>query len=153
MNFISLTPAQQDTISRLPPKRSSWRFLRDCHSMMLVTAPVDYALVLPLILLDVFVTIYQAIVFPVYGIEKVRRDEFIVQDRHLLPYLNTIEKINCLYCGYANGIVCYSREIASRSEANWCPINHANHDENSHPRHASFAERGDTDAFEEFRSR
>jgi len=32
-------------------------------------------------------------------------------DRHHLAYLNVIEKLNCEYCGYANGVFAYVREI------------------------------------------
>jgi hypothetical protein len=43
-------------------------------------------------------------------------------DRRKLAYLNAIEKLNC---DYANGILTYAREIASRTEQFWCPIKHA----------------------------
>jgi hypothetical protein len=31
-------------------------------------------------------------------------------DRHRLGYLNVIEKANCVYCSYANGVVAYVRD-------------------------------------------
>jgi hypothetical protein len=65
----------------------------------LLTAPVIYTLIIPGLLLDLFVTLYQWICFPVYKITKVKRGDHIVIDRQYLRYLNLIEKINCVYCG------------------------------------------------------
>ena len=60
-------------------------------------------MIVPFVLLDLFVTIYQAVCFPVYGIPKVERRTYLVFDRHHLAYLNALEKLNCAYCAYANG--------------------------------------------------
>ena len=43
--------------------------------MVVLTAPVIYAGILPFALLDLFVGIYQAVCFPIYGIAKVKRGE------------------------------------------------------------------------------
>lgn len=43
----------------------------------------------------------------------------------MLSYLNAIEKLNCVYCGYGNGVIAYGREIIARTEQFWCPIKHA----------------------------
>lgn len=40
-----------------------------------------------------------------------RRGDYIVVDRHHLAYLNVIQKINCVYCGYGNGLIAYARKI------------------------------------------
>src|SRR5690606_22290948 len=64
----------------------------------ILTAPVIWCLLLPALLLDLCVTLYQRICFPVYGIPRVARADHIVVDRHHLAYLNAIEKLNCLYC-------------------------------------------------------
>ena len=42
-----------------------------------------------------------------------RRRDYIVVDRHKLSYLNGIEKLNCVYCGDANGVFAYTREITA----------------------------------------
>ena len=49
-------------------------------------------------LLDTWVTTYQFVCFPIFGISPVRRSAYIVIDRHRLGYLNAIEKLNCVYC-------------------------------------------------------
>jgi hypothetical protein len=92
---------------------------------MILTAPVIYSLIVPLLLLDLFAALYQAVCFPVYGIPRVRRGDYLAFDRGQLGYLNAIERINCEYCAYANGLIAYVREIASRTEEYWCPIKHA----------------------------
>jgi hypothetical protein len=79
----------------------------------LLTAPVIYSAIVPIALIDVWLTLYQTICFPVYGIPRVPRSRFLVVDRHHLAYLNGIEKLNCVYCGYANGMFAYLREVAT----------------------------------------
>jgi hypothetical protein len=66
-------------------------YILNARPMVVVTAPVIYALIVPLVLLDLFVTIYQAVCFPAYGIPKVRRGDYLVFDRHYLAYLNALE--------------------------------------------------------------
>jgi hypothetical protein len=92
---------------------------------------------------------YQAICFPVYKIPKVRRRDYLVFDRHHLAYLNTIEKINCAYCSYANGAIAFMREVASRTEIYWCPIKHARRVLGPHPHYQGFADFGDAAGFRE----
>ncbi|MEQ9694699.1 hypothetical protein [Shimia sp. SDUM112013] len=125
-----------------------WAFLRATRPLVVLTAPVIYALIIPFLILDLFVTVYHAICFPVYGIPKVRRRDHVRIDRHHLAYLNALQKLNCVYCGYCNGVVSYVREIASRTEAYWCPIKHAARINGAHARYAGFMEFGDGEGFE-----
>ena len=46
------------------------RYILRAHPLVIITAPVIYSLIVPLLLLDLFVTVYQAICFPVYGIAE-----------------------------------------------------------------------------------
>ena len=114
---------------------------------MILTAPAIYALIIPFLLLDLFVMLYQAACFPVYGIPRVRRSDYLAFDRGQLAYLNAIEKLNCAYCSYANGLVAYVREVASRTEEYWCPIKHARRVLGVHARYGSFVDYGDGDAY------
>lgn len=114
---------------------------------MILTAPVIYSLIIPVLLLDLFVAVYQAICFPVYGIPRVRRGDYLAFDREHLAYLNLLEKLNCAYCAYANGVFGYVREVASRTEQYWCPIKHARRVLGTHPRYGSFVDYGDADAY------
>ena len=124
-------------------------FLRQTRPLVVLTAPVIYALIVPFVILDLFVTIYHAICFPVYGIPKVKRRDHIRIDRHHLAYLNGVQKLNCVYCGYCNGVISYVREIAGRTEAYWCPIKHAARVNGAHGRYAGFTAYGDAEGFEE----
>lgn len=115
-----------------------------------LTAPVIYSLIIPIVLTDVFSTVFQYVCFPVYGVSRVRRGDYVVIDRHRLPYLNALEKLNCVYCGYANGVIAYVREVASRTEQFFCPIKHALAIPGPHKRYANFVEYGEA---EEYRAR
>lgn len=116
---------------------------------MLLTAPLIYAMVVPLAILDLFLTVYQAVCFPVYGIEKVRRHDYLVFDRSQLAYLNAVERLNCAYCSYANGLIAYLREVAARTELFWCPIKHARRVLAAHPHYAAFVDYGDAEAYQQ----
>lgn len=109
----------------------------------LLTGPIIYGMILPLLLLDACVTLYQAICFPVYRVEKVRRAEYFVYDRQQLAYLNLIERWHCTYCSYANGLLAYATEIVARTEQYFCPIKHARKVAGLHARHARFLAYGD----------
>jgi hypothetical protein len=128
-------------------KKSVPRFLRESSLPNLLTAPVIYGMIVPIVILDVCFSVYQAICFRVYGIARVRRSDYIVIDRHHLAYLNAIEKLNCEYCGYANGVFAYVREIAARTEQYWCPIRHARRIPAPHPHYRNFVDYGDAEGY------
>jgi len=130
-------------------KTTLWRYMRKAQPLVLLSAPVIYSLIIPLVLLDVFVSFYQLICFPIYEIEKARRGDYIVFDRHHLAYLNVVEKFNCAYCSYANGLLAYVSEIASRTERYWCPIKHARRLAATHRRHREFADYGDAKGYKD----
>lgn len=128
-------------------KTGLFRFLLRTRVLVALTAPVIYAGWLPFLLMDLFVTLYQTICFPIYRIPKVRRADYIVFDREDLPYLNLIEKFNCFYCSYGNGVAAYTREVAARTEQYWCPIKHARRIKAAHERYPHFFDYGDAEAF------
>ncbi|HEV2702796.1 MAG TPA: hypothetical protein VGV09_14290 [Steroidobacteraceae bacterium] len=123
------------------------RYLLESRPLMLLTAPLIYSLVVPFALLDLCVTVYQAVCFRVYRIPRVCRQEYFCFDRGHLAYLNVIEKLNCLYCSYANGLIGYVREVASRTEQYWCPIKHARRVIATHERYSRFIDYGDAEAY------
>ena len=127
--------------------KRTWRYLRDASVLTILTAPLIYSLLIPIALLDVLIFLYQRICFPIYRIPKVVRSDYVVMDRHHLAYLNVIERMNCLYCGYANGVLAYAREVASRTEQYWCPIKHARRPLGCHARQCLFCEYGDADGY------
>lgn len=136
-------------------KTGIFRFLRNSTLGGLIISPFIYGLIIPLLFLDFGTWLFQNICFSVWGIAPVRRSDFIVLDRRYLAYLNGIEKLNCYYCGYGNGLLAYAQEVAARTEQYWCPIKHAIRTKASHGRSRRFLDYGDADGFrtrlEEFR--
>ncbi len=130
-------------------------YLWRASPIYLLVAVATYLVILPIVLLDLLVTLHQLVTFPICGIHRVRRADYIAIDRHKLGYLNVIEKLNCLYCGYSNGVIAYAREVASRTEQFWCPIKHAKLIRSPHRRYPDFLEYGDAqgyrDRLEEYR--
>jgi hypothetical protein len=124
------------------------RYLRETPWRHLAVAPVIYAVVVPIAVLDASLSLYQWICFSAWGIARVRRREHLVLDRHRLGYLNAVEKLNCLYCSYANGVLSYAREIAGRTEQYWCPIRHATQVRGPHAHYRSFVEYGDAAGYQ-----
>jgi hypothetical protein len=128
-------------------KRTLPRFLRESSPRSLLSAPFIYSMIVPIGLLDLWISLYQAVCFPLYGIAHVRRSSYIVIDRQHLEYLNAIEKFNCVYCAYANGVFAYVREIAGRTEQYWCPIRHAQRVRAPHLHYREFVAYGDAEAY------
>lgn len=124
-----------------------WRQIRQAPLSFILVAPVIYSLIVPVAVLDLFLALYQAVCFPVYGIRRVPRADFIAVDRHHLAYLNPLEKLNCVYCGYANGVLALAREIAARTEEYWCPIKHARPIAAPHSRYVHFVDYGDAEGY------
>ncbi|MES1981890.1 MAG: hypothetical protein V4443_05370 [Pseudomonadota bacterium] len=128
-------------------KSSLLQFLLRTRPLVAVTAPLVYLGWIPFLLMDMFVSVYQFLCFPVYRIPKVRRSDYIFFDREDLPYLNIIEKFNCFYCSYGNGVAAYTREVAARTERYWCPIKHARRMRSAHQYYPDFWDYGDAEAF------
>lgn len=128
-------------------RTGTWRYLLNAPLSHILSSPIIYGMVVPMALLDLSITIYQHICFRIYGIPRVRRGDYIVIDRHHLAYLNAIEKLNCVYCGYGNGLIAYAREVIARTEQYWCPIKHARRVLDPHQRTRWFFDYGDADAW------
>ncbi len=125
------------------------RYLRDAAFLNILTAPVIWFCLIPAAFLDLSITVYQTICFPVYNIPRVKRSDYIVIDRQSLSYLNGIEKFNCVYCGYFNGLVAYVQEVVGRTEQYWCPIKHARKLKTMHNRYRHFLDFGDAKDYRE----
>lgn len=115
--------------------------------LTILSAPLIYAMIVPALIADLTLWIYQAVCFPIYGIQKVKRSDHIVLDRHYLRYLNLLERLNCDYCSYFNGLASYGMEIAARTEQYWCPIKHASGKAQHHARAHLFVDYGDAEAY------
>ena len=124
-----------------------FNYITDAPLKHIFSAPFVWICIIPSLLMDVTISLYQAVCFPIYGIPKVKREDYIVFDRQYLHYLNLIEKINCAYCSYVNGLLAYLQEIAGRTEQFWCPIKHAKRIKTLHSRYQKFFSYGDAKTY------
>lgn len=114
----------------------------------LLSAPFVYAMIIPLAVMDIGVEIYHHICFRLWKIPLVKRSECTKIDRYKLEYLNYLEKLNCAYCGYGNGLINYIRIIAAETELYWCGIKHDKYKNFIPPEHhKNFIEYGDEEAY------
>lgn len=119
------------------------RFLRH-----VATAPVIYSVIVPVVIADVWIEVYHRMAFPFYGIPYVQRRNYIKIDRQKLSYLDGLQKINCMYCGYVNGVFQYWVKIAGETEKYWCGIRHRKRKGFVEPpHHKEFVEYGDEKAY------
>lgn len=126
-----------------PQPRDLWTSLARTPPLVAITSPVIYSLVIPFAVVDLWVSLYQAICFRAYGIDQVTRRAYFKIDQVKLPYLNALEKFNCLYCSYVNGVIAFAREVAARTEQYWCPIKHEVDPVDPHQRYARFSPYGE----------
>ncbi|MEI7891003.1 MAG: hypothetical protein WCI36_03450 [bacterium] len=121
----------------------AWKYAVPKSIRHIASMPFIYSMLIPAVILDVFITIYQFFAFPLYGIPKVKRSEYFVYDRRFLDYLNVIQKVHCVYCTYVNGLFAYAVEIGARTERYWCPIKAASKPKAYHGWYKEFADYGD----------
>ena len=129
-------------------KTHFFRWLVTNRPQNLITGPIIYAMIIPMVMLDLCVSFYQFTCFPIYGVKRVRRSDYIVFDRYQLGYLNFIEKFHCAYCEYGNGLMAYMTEILARTEQYFCPIKHAHKILGAHSRYKLFLSYGDAADYE-----
>lgn len=129
-------------------KEGLLRYVLTANWRSALSVPFIYPVLLPMVLLDFFVTVYQWVCFPLYRMARVKRSDYFVYDRTHLAYLNVLEKINCAYCSYGNGLIAYCREVVGLTEQYWCPIKHARRVMQAHPRYHGFADYGDAENYQ-----
>lgn len=142
--------SRHDTAVRADHRRlrtGLWRYFLQGDLATIAATPIIYLTLVPFALLDAWVAAYQAICFRLWGLRRVRRRDYLVIDRHELAYLNGLEKLNCLFCSYANGVIAYVREVAARTEQYWCPIRHARRVRQPHDHYAAFVPYGDPERY------
>jgi hypothetical protein len=127
----------------------AWKYAISTSFAHFLSIPFIYGMVIPAILLDIFLYIYQQTAFRLYKIPLVKRSEYIIFDRRFLGYLNFIQKINCLYCSYMNGLFAYSVEVGARTERYWCPLKAASRPKSTHSWYYDFADYGNPEEWKE----
>jgi hypothetical protein len=124
-------------------------YLAEASILNILTFPIIWSCLVPALFMDLVVSIYHSICFRIYGIPRVKRSDYIVIDHQNLAYLNWIEKMNCIYCSYFNGLIAWIQEIGARSEQYWCPIKHARKLSSIHGRYHKFISYGDSNNFQQ----
>lgn len=143
---VAFERSAREAHAKLRMRLSRW--LVSNRPQNLITGPVIYGMIIPLVILDLFVSVYQAVCFPIYRIAKVRRAQYIVLDRQQLEYLNFVEKFHCTYCAYGSGLIAYVYEIVARTEEYFCPIKHARRILGTHSRYCRFLDYGEAADYE-----
>jgi hypothetical protein len=115
------------------------------HIRYILSIPFIYGIGIVVVCFDIFISLYQWAAFFLYRIPYVKRSDFIFYDRRFLDYLNILEKFNCIYCSYVNGVFAYAVEIGARTERFWCPIKAAHKPRFTHGWYKDFADYGDPD--------
>ena len=123
-------------------------WFREVPLLHLLTAPLIYAMVIPAIIFDVLLFVYQQIAFRIFKFEFIKRSDYMHFDHQYLGYLNLIEKLNCLYCSYFNGLMLYASAIAGRTELYFCPIKHAKKVVSQHKFYEEFLSYGDEEEYQ-----
>jgi len=100
----------------------AWKYAFPVNIRHFLSIPFIYAMIVPTVILDIFLNLYNWTAMPLYRIPLVRRSDYIVFDRQFLDYLNWIQKLNCIYCSYVNGVFAFAVELGGRTERYWCPI-------------------------------
>jgi len=129
--------------------KSLWLWFTETPLLHLLSSPVVYVMVLPAMLLDMMLFIYRKVVSSVFKFDFPERKEYVVFDRQYLGYLNIMEKLNCMYCSYFNGLMAYAAAIASRTEYYFCPIKHAKKVAYKHEYYDAFLRYGEEDKYQE----
>jgi hypothetical protein len=115
-----------------------------------IVAALAWVCILPLVTADFFIEIYHRITFPLCKMPCVKRSKYIKIDRYKLKYLTFLQKFNCVYCGYGNGVVRYWGQIFKDTESYWCGVQHKSDRKWIAPEHhKNFAKYGDKKGFEE----
>ncbi len=114
----------------------------------LLSAPIIYPMIIPLVILDITISFYQRICFWLWKIPQIKRSQYLVIDRHRLSYLDGFQKLNCIYCGYANGVLSYARVIAGETERYWCPVKHETDIPVPHNFYIEFADYDDAEGWD-----
>ena len=130
-------------------KISSFKTFFPINFKYVLSAPFIYGMLIPGFIFHVSLEIYHQICFRLYGIPRVKAKDYFIYNRRLLPYLNWMEKLNCIYCSYFTSLLQYAIEIAGRTERYWCPIKYASRTNHVHSQYDKFVDYLDAKNFRE----
>jgi len=103
----------------------------------LFAVAIMYGMIIPIIIMDLSTRVYQLVYFNAANIPLIPSSDYISFDRWDLTKLSLIQKINCQYCSYANGIAAWTKAVVNQTELYSCAIkNH--HQKNGQEHHKDF---------------
>lgn len=123
-------------------KEGFFRMIFNAPIRHILASPFVYMMIIPAVILDIFLTVYQYSAFLFYRIPRVKRSDHFIYERQFLDYLNWFQKVNCLYCSYVNGLFSYAVEIGACTERYWCPLKATRHPRLPHNWYNDFADYG-----------
>ncbi|MFA7314354.1 MAG: hypothetical protein WC025_00275 [Candidatus Magasanikbacteria bacterium] len=144
-NVLTELKAQREKLKQW--KISSLKSIFPINLRYLISMPFIYGMFVPALFFHICMEIYHQIAFRFYSIPRVKARDYFIYDRQLLPYLNWLEKFNCVYCSYFNNLLRYATEIAGRTERYWCPIKYANRIRKTHSQYNKFVDYLDAQNF------
>ncbi|HZJ41253.1 MAG TPA: hypothetical protein VFD16_03245 [Candidatus Saccharimonadales bacterium] len=147
INIFKELKAQRENLRAW--KISSLKTFFPLNFKYILSAPFIYGMIIPGLFFHISLEIYHQVCFRIYGIPRVKPSDYFIYNRRLLPYLNWIEKLNCLYCSYFNNLLQYAVEIAGRTERYWCPIKYAAQINQPHSQYPKFVDYLDAKNFRE----
>lgn len=124
-----------------------FKMLSQAQLKWFLAAPFIYGMFFPTLIFHICLELYQQTAFRLCSIPLVKQSDHFAFDRRHLGYLNWLEKFNCIYCSYYNGLVSYAREIGGRTERYWCPIKHAKRVWDPHSDYEHFFEYLDAEGY------
>lgn len=83
------------------------------------------SMIIPLLMIDVTFSLYQAIYFTICDIPKISKKDYITFDRGRLLKLTLLQRMSCHYCDYANGLMAWAKAVANMTEVYSCAIKHS----------------------------
>ena len=127
----------------------TWKYAIPKNIRHIISMPFIYMMIVPAGLLDLFLIMYNRTALPLYRISPVKRSDHFIYDRQFLDYLNIIQKINCFYCSYVNGLFSFASEIGAQTERYWCPLKAAKNPKFHHSLYKEFADYGNPEEWNE----
>jgi hypothetical protein len=92
--------------------------------LRVVSAVVITSMIIPLLFVDAFCSFYHAVYFRLNEIPLIPRKKYIIIDRGRLLKLNWVQRWNCIYCDYANGLIAWTKAVINTTEIYNCAIKH-----------------------------
>lgn len=114
----------------------------------LISTPFIYGMLIPMIIFHILIELYHRIVFSLYDIEYVDYKQHFIFKRYKLNKLTLLQKINCIYCEYGNGLASYIKSIIGKTEVYWCPIKNGRNKNFTHEYYNKFIDVDNVENFE-----